>query len=396
MKLKRFLALGMALSLALALAACSSDSSTASSEETLTDDATSESTASSEDTLTVVESVFGPSENFDYQNFVLDKGLSDTGMWDGVTATDYVTLPEDFATITVPTADITPTVEEIDAEIDNILSAYITVNQVTDRAAVDGDTVIIDYVGSVDGVEFTGGAATDATLVLGSGQFIPGFEEQIIGKTPGETFDITVTFPEGYNDSSDADGNVIPLSGVEAVFNITFKHINEDVLPELTDAWVAETFGDELEITTVDALREDITATFFEQNKDYFIMNYLFENSTFGELPESMIDYQVNQLLSYYSSQAAMYGLDLETFLTSVVQISGLDELINVQEEAVKYYIQQDLLVQAIAETLEITVTDEKLELYSEFEEQYPAKYIKYNALYDTVIETIRNTAIMV
>ncbi len=392
MKLKRFLALGMAMSLSLALAACSGD--TSSTSET-TDTASSDS-ASEELTEVIEDSVFGPSANFDYLNFTLDKGLTEAGLWDGIKATDYVTLPEDFATVTVPTADITPTEESIDTEITNILEAYKTVNQVTDRAAVDGDTVIIDYVGSVDGVEFTGGTAEGATLVLGSGQFIPGFEEQIVGKTPGETFDITVTFPEGYSDSSDADGNVIPLSGAEAVFGITFQYINEEVVPELTDEWVSATFGEELEITTVDALREDITATFFEQNKDYFIMNYLFENSTFGELPESMIDYQVNQLLSYYASQAAMYGLDLETFTTTIVQISGLDELITVQEEAITYYVKQDLIVQAIAEQLEITVTEEKMELYAEYVEQYPVNYVTYNALYDTVIETIRNVAIVV
>ena len=101
----------------------------------------------------------------------------------------------------------------------------------------------INYVGSVNNVEFTGGSAENYDLTLGSGTFIDGFEDQIIGHKPGETFDVNVTFPDGYSDSTDASGNAVKLSGQKAVFTVTLNYISESVLPELTDSWVADTFG---------------------------------------------------------------------------------------------------------------------------------------------------------
>ena len=119
-------------------------------------------------------------------------------------ALDYVTLPENFASLTFKRSEIEPTEEEIQSEIDSLLSDHATEKQVTDRAAADGDTVNIDYAGSVDGVAFSGGTYSGYSLTLGSGTFIDGFEDQIVGHTPGETFDVTVTFPEGYSDSTDS------------------------------------------------------------------------------------------------------------------------------------------------------------------------------------------------
>ena len=93
----------------------------------------------------------------------------------------------------------------------------------------------INYVGSVNNVELTGGSAENYDLTLGSGTFIDGFEDQIIGHKPGETFDVNVTFPDGYSDSTDASGNTVKLSGQKAVFTVTLNYISESVLPELTD-----------------------------------------------------------------------------------------------------------------------------------------------------------------
>ena len=95
----------------------------------------------------------------------------------------------------------------------------------------------------MNNVEFTGGSAENYDLTLGSGTFIDGFEDQIIGHKPGETFDVNVTFPDGYSDSSDASGNAVKLSGQKAVFTVTLNYISESVLPELTDSWVADIFG---------------------------------------------------------------------------------------------------------------------------------------------------------
>src|SRR5699024_3285483 len=119
--------------------------------------------------------------------------FDENGYLKGVTAADYVTLPDDYAAITIDAAlgevdeqDVTDYINS------NILANFATVNQITDRAAADGDTVNIDYVGTIDGVAFEGGdtQGQGTDLELGSGAYIDGFEEQIVGNTPGETFDV--------------------------------------------------------------------------------------------------------------------------------------------------------------------------------------------------------------
>ena len=158
-----------------------------------------------------------------------------------MTATDYVTLPDDYADITI-SADLGQVSDDdINDYIDsNVLSNFATTNEVKDRAAADGDTVNIDYVGRIDGVAFDGGdtKGSGADLTLGSGTYIDNFEDQIVGHTPGETFDVTVTFPEDYGNEN--------LNGKEAVFETTLNYIKESVTPELTDDWVKENLGESM------------------------------------------------------------------------------------------------------------------------------------------------------
>ena len=222
--------------LALSLAACGGKADSAAS-----------STASS--------SALGSASDYDYQNFNYSDGLDEKGYWEGIRALDYVTLPEDFASVAINRSDIEPTSEEVEEQISNLLSQHSSTEHITDRAAADGDTVNINYVGSVNNVEFTGGSAENYDLTLGSGTFIDGFEDQIIGHKPGETFDVNVTFPDGYSDSTDASGNAVKLSGQKAVFTVTLNYISESVLPELTDAWVASNFGSSNNLYTAEALR---------------------------------------------------------------------------------------------------------------------------------------------
>lgn len=146
-------------------------------------------------------SIYGKVSDFDYASFDYSEGLDDNGHWTGIRALDYVTLPEDVSALPLSKADIEPTEAEIQTQIDTLLNQYATTQNITDRAAQSGDTVNIDYSGAVDGVAFTGGTATGYDLTLGSHTFIDGFEDQIIGHNIGDTFDVTVTFPEGYGDS---------------------------------------------------------------------------------------------------------------------------------------------------------------------------------------------------
>lgn len=146
----------------------------------------------------------------------------------------------EYKGIVVPADEYTPTDSELESEVQSVLESYKENIKVTDRAVRDGDTVNIDYVGSVDGVEFEGGntkgAGTDVTI--GVTNYIDDFLEQLIGHKPGETFNVEVTFPDPYPNNTE-------LSGKDAVFVTTVNHISEEKYPELTDSFVAEKFADE-------------------------------------------------------------------------------------------------------------------------------------------------------
>ena len=115
-------------------------------------------------------------DSFDYQNFTYSDGLDANGYRTGITAQDYVTLPDNVAALPIKKADVTPSDSDVQARIDSLLSQYSTTQAVTDRAAQNGDVVNIDYSGTVDGVAFNGGTYQGYDLTLGSGSFIPGFE----------------------------------------------------------------------------------------------------------------------------------------------------------------------------------------------------------------------------
>ena len=353
----------------------------------------SQSAASSSAASESESSVYGKASDYDYQNFTYSDGLDENGYWDGIRALDYVTLPEDYASISLKKSDIEPTAEEVQSQIDNLLSQNTTTQQVTDRAAADGDTVNIDYAGTVDGVAFTGGTYSGYSLTLGSGTFIDGFEDQIIGHTPGETFDVNVTFPDGYSDSTDSEGNAVVLSNKKAVFSVTLNYISEEVLPELTDAWVDENFGTSDDIHTVEDLRALYQKMLYESNLSDAVMSYLLENSTFKDLPKEVTDYQVNQCLNYYYTMANYYGYDLDSFLQTASGYENADALLDAMSDSITQYAREALLYQAVAEAMDIAPTQEQIDTYSTYTETYGADYCTMVALMDAVSDALTTGA---
>ena len=353
----------------------------------------SQSAASSSAASESESSVYGKASDYDYQNFTYSDGLDENGYWDGIRALDYVTLPEDYASISLKKSDIEPTAEEVQSQIDNLLSQNTTTQQVTDRAAADGDTVNIDYAGTVDGVAFTGGTYSGYSLTLGSGTFIDGFEDQIIGHTPGETFDVNVTFPDGYSDSTDSEGNAVVLSNKKAVFSVTLNYISEEVLPELTDAWVDENFGTSDDIHTVEDLRALYQKMLYESNLSDAVMSYLLENSTFKDLPKEVTDYQVNQCLNYYYTMANYYGYDLDSFLQTASGYENADALLDAMSDSITQYAREALLYQAVAEAMDIAPTQEQIDTYSSYTETYGANYCTMVALMDAVSDALTTGA---
>ena len=355
----------------------------------------SKSGASSSAASSEAVSVYGSASDYDYQNFAYSDGLDENGYWSGIKALDYVTLPEDYAAIPLKKADIEPTEEDIQSQIDSVLSQNTTTRQVTDRAAADGDTVNIDYAGTVDGVAFTGGTYSGYSLTLGSGSFIDGFEEQIVGHKPGETFDVNVTFPDGYSDSTDANGNTVTLSGQKAVFTVVLNYISESVLPELTDSWVASTFGTSNNIYTVEALRAYYQEQLYTSNLNTAVMDDLLENSTFKSIPQQVMDYQVNQCLNYYSTLAGYYGYDLDGLVQNLLGYESTDDMLAHLESSLEDYSKEALLYQAVAESLDITPTQEQLDAYSDYKDTYGQNYCTMVALMDAVTDTLTSGAVV-
>lgn len=178
-----------------------------------------------------------------------------------------ILLP-DYRNIIVPLSEVEYSDESVQSDIDSVLSSNKVLNDDSSLVVADGDEVNIDYVGTMDGVEFDGGSAESYDLVIGSDSFIEGFEDQLIGASVGTTFDINVTFPEDYTNED--------LAGKDAVFNVTINGIEE--LPEFTDEFVTENLGEYA--STVDEYKQYLKDTNYDKNLDSWIQNYLETNTT--------------------------------------------------------------------------------------------------------------------
>lgn len=212
--------------------------------------------------------------------------------------------------------DVILTEDMVDEEINKVRERNSRMISVEDRAAKNGDTAVFDFEGSVDGEVFEGGTAEAFSLVLGSGQFIPGFEEQMVGHNIGEEFDVNVTFPEEYHSED--------LAGKEAVFKIKLHELKEKELPELDDEFAK----DVSEFDTLEEYRNDVRKNLEEKAekdaRDFFLGNVqtaLIEKIE-GEIPEAMYENRVDEMIHEFSHNLQHQGLDMDTYL----KYTGMDE----------------------------------------------------------------------
>lgn len=305
---------------------------------------------------------------------------------------DYVTLGEYKNLAVTVAAKETITDAQVEAEALAIYQNYATKENggVTDRAVATGDTVIIDYVGKKDGVAFDGGTDEGADLTIGSGQFIDGFEDGLIGVKPGETVDLNLTFPENYGSTE--------LAGAKVVFTVTVHYI----LPtEMKDEVVAG-FGIE-EFQNVKELKdycrlglEEEAQYYYQQNLEGELMAVLMENSTFAELPEAMVAQYEETIKGNIESTAAMYGVDGATFVYYFYNVSDYDAFVN---ENANYSGRSMLAAQAIAEKeglipkeeevnerLEKLALDNGWESLDQLLSQYDKEELKENLVYEDVM----------
>ena len=259
----------------------------------------------------------------------------------------------DYKGVEVPKAEAEVTEEEVAAELKKEQDKNARTITVEDRASQDGDTVTIDFEGFVDGVAFEGGAGKDYPLTLGSKTFIPGFEEQLVGKNVDEEVEVNVTFPEDYNAEE--------LKGKAAVFKCVIHKIEAKELPELDDDFAQ----DVSEFDTLEEYKADVKANLAQKKeadakraKEDAVVTKVIENATM-EIPDAMIKTQVDQMVDDFARRIQSQGLTFEQYL----QFTG-STMEAVQEQmkpqALKR-IQSRLVLEKVAEVENLEVTEEKL-----------------------------------
>lgn len=345
-------------------------------------------TATPAPTSTVVSDTFKEAAQYDYKNFTDSQGITEAGLWEGVTALDYVTLPENYNAIPATSADLAPTEAQLKAGLDSIVAQY--------EPAAMGDTVNIDYIGTVDGVEFVGGNTNGAgyDLTLGSGAFIDGFEEQVAGHKVGEQFAINVTFPKGYDATTDAAGNTIVMSETEAVFHITVNSISYGWA--LTDDWVKTNLADSgYDVSTVEHLKNYVSSNLAQDNRESFAVYYLMTNSTFGEtVPEPVLDYMTCKYLYALNQYADYYGEELEDFLLAR-GFNSIDEVLAYNEDSIVMAVQEQLVYQAVAEAMGLQLDTAAAAKYDSYVESYGQPYVNQYALCRQVVDTVVNNMVI-
>lgn len=293
-----------------------------------------------------------------------DEWMTDpTAYLSGITASDYVDLPADYASLTVevePAATVSD--EEVESMIDNQRQSRRELKEVTKRNKVQaGDVVNIDYVGRINGEEFDGGSAEGYDLEIGSGSFIPGFEDGLIDQKVGDTVTLELTFPEDYGDSTKA--------GVDAEFEVTINSIQVYVLPELTDQFVADLgitdeFGNA--VSTVDGLRTYVRNYLVENNESQYtqrleetIRNTLLDKSTFKkDLPPAMLKRNIDAITKELTSYAQQYGLDLGTLMQLAYGSTEDSYMQDIEDMAVEN-VKKSIILKAIGDKEGISMTDE-------------------------------------
>ena len=256
--------------------------------------------------------------------------------------------------VKVEKSDVAVTDEEVDAEINKERENNARNIEVTDRAVKDGDITTLDFEGFVDGVAFEGGKGENYPLTIGSGAFIPGFEEQLIGAEIGKEVEVNVTFPEDYQAEE--------LKGKAAVFKCTVKEIKEKQLPELDDEFASEVS----EFETLAEYKADVKGKLEERKakeakdaKEAAVIEAIVKDSDM-EIPEAMLATQQRQMVDEFAQRIQMQGLSIDQYFQFTG--SSYEQMIEQVKPQAEKRIQSRLVLEAVAKAENITATEEDYE----------------------------------
>ena len=274
--------------------------------------------------------------------------------------------------------------EEVDAEIERMRNRNARTITVEDRGAENGDIVNIDFEGFVDDQPFEGGKSEHFHLTLGSGQFIPGFEDQVVGHKTGESFDVNVTFPEDYHAEE--------LKGKPAVFKCKLHEITAKELPELDDEFVK----DVSEFDTLDELKADIRKKLTDSKET--AANTAFENTLIdgiianmeGEIPEEMFDARADEMVQDFEYRLSAQGMNMDVYM----QYTGMnrDAIRNSFKEQATRQVKVALALEKIVENEGITVSDEEIDAEAaRLAEQYKGQNITAEQIKNAMGDQLKN-----
>lgn len=379
--MKRSLKLGaVCLGMAVLLCACGKGSTesteVASSEtETAQSEAVSETVAETEDT-----NVY-PYE-YDVESMVK------LGEYKGLTYTE---------------TDVSVSDDEVESQINSTLTAHATAEQITDRAVEDGDTVNIDFEGKIDCKTFDGGTASGASLTIGSGTFIDGFEDGLIGVKPGDKTTLKLKFPDEYKTNTD-------LAGKDVTFDVTVNYIKgDDIVPELDDDFVKGLNIDG--VSNVKEYRAYVKSQLqankeseAEKSKQSELLQQAVDNAEIKEIPEELVTQYATQYTDYYKQYASYFGLELSDFLTQYMNQTE-EEFNQSAQDYGKERAGYMLVVSAIAKAEKVDVEalyDEKVAQYAEqsgyadaatLEKDYSKRYLNQIIINEEVQNILEENA---
>lgn len=266
------------------------------------------------------------------------------------------------------------TQEDIDTEMENLRKRNARIVSV-EREAADGDTVTIDYEGYIGDDKFEGGSADNYPLKLGSGSFIPGFEEQLVGVKAGEKKDVTVSFPDDYNAED--------LAGKEAVFHCTVHEVKEEQLPELDDEFAKDVSEfdtlEELKADTADKLKKSNEAKTENQMKDA-ALEEVYKKNDF-DIPDVMIEDEINQMIQEFDQQLRMQGMDIQKYFQYLGKTQ--QEFRNDIKDDAFRRVKMRMIIAAIAEIEKVEATNE------EIDKEVELMAIQYNLEADKIKEML-------
>lgn len=276
--------------------------------------------------------------------------------------------------IEISKVDNTVSEEDVEARLNEMVNRNARLTSVEDKALENGDTAVIDFEGFENGVAFEGGKCENYNLVIGSNTFIPGFEDQLVGKKAGEEVEVNVTFPETYHAEN--------LAGKPVVFNVKVNDVKVKEVPALDDEFAKDT----TEFETLAELRADVKDKLEEQAKnaaDAEMRNALVEKvsaNTEVEVPEAMVQHQIDNMLMELNYQLQYQGLNLEQLLQMTGR--GLDELREERRADAERLVKSSLVLEAIAEKENVEANDADVD----------AELEKMAAMYNMEVEKIKSS----